>query len=279
MITREKITITLRNDLVKRVDKIVDGERIRNRSHAIEYLLTQALAPSVHSALILAGGKGTGIRPLTKKIPKSLLPVNGKSILEHQLDLLKRFDIRAIVIVVGYLSRTIKDYLGDGKKFDVNITYLEQDEDEIGTAHGLFLAKSFLSGAPFLMMYGDVLAQINLQDFIEHHSSSNCLATLALTSMKYPSLYGVATLRGEKIVGFAEKPKEKEELSRVISAGIACFEPEIFNYLSSDKNLALERDVFPKLASKEKLDGYLFEGKWFDIGTKDIYQRALKEWK
>ncbi len=279
MVTREKITITLRSDLIKRVDKLIDTQNIRNRSHAIEYLLTGALKPSVRNALILAGGKGTGARPLTRNIPKSLLPINGRSILEHQIDLLKRFDIRTIFIVVGYLGHTIKNRLGDGKKFDVNITYLEQDGDEIGTAHGVFLAKSFLSGAPFLMMYGDVLAQINLQDFIEHHSSSNCLATLALTSMKYPSLYGVATLRGEKIVGFAEKPKEKEELSRVISAGIACFEPEIFNHLSNDKNLGLERDVFPQLAKQEKLDGYLFEGKWFDIGTKDIYQRALKEWR
>lgn len=278
MITREKITITLREDLLKRVDETIDGEHIRNRSHAIEYLLTQCLKPTVHSALILAGGKGVGMKPLTEQLPKSLLPVNGKPILEHQIELLKSYGIQNIFILTGHLGEAIKRRLGDGSNFGVKITYLEQDSDDIGTGHALFLAKPFLSHNPFLMMYGDVLAEINLQDFIEHHTSSSCLATVALTSVKYPSLYGVATMRGEKIVGFAEKPKEKEELSRVISAGVACFEPAIFTYLSRDKDLALEKDVFPTLAKEEKLNGYLFEGKWFDIGTQEIYERAKKEW-
>jgi len=278
MLTREKITITLREDLLKRVDETVDGEHIRNRSHAIEYLLTQCLKPTVRTALILAGGKGLGMKPLTEQLPKSLLPVNGKPILEHQIDLLKLYDIRNIVIVIGYLGQAIKNHFGDGGKFGVKITYLEQDKDDIGTGYALFLAKPFLANNPFLMMYGDVLAEVDLQDFIEHHTSSSCLATVALTSVKYPSLYGVATMRGEKIVQFAEKPKEKEELSRVISAGVACFEPSIFDYLSRDQHLALEKDVFPQIAKEEKLNGYLFEGKWFDIGTQDIYERACKEW-
>ena len=278
MVTREKIAITLRSDLLKNVDEIIDGERIRNRSHAIEYLLTQSLKPSIHSALILAGGKGTGIWPLTKKMPKSLLPVNGKAILDYQIELLKGSDITNLIIVVGHLSNVIKQHLGDGSKYGIKITYIEQDGDEIGTGHGLFLAKQFLAHNPFLMMYGDVLAEIDLKDFIEYHGASDSVGTVALTSVKYPSLYGVAKLRGEKIVQFAEKPKEKEEMSRVISAGIACFNPEIFSYLSKDISLALEKDVFPKLASQEKLGGYLFEGKWFDIGTKEIYERAMKEW-
>ncbi len=276
---RGKITITLREDLLKRVDEIIDGKQIRNRSHAIEYLLTQSLIPKVRTAFILAGGKGMKMKPLTEELPKPLLPIQGKPILEHQVELLRNHDIRDIFVLVGYLGEKIKYHLGDGGKFGVKITYIEQNQKEIGTAYSLALAKPFLSGNPFLMSYGDVLADMNLKDFIDHHIASHSIATVALTSIKYPSFYGVAKLRGEKIVDFIEKPKEKEELSRVISAGIFCFEPKIFDYLSSKTELALEKDIFPQLAKEGKLDGYLFEGKWFDIGTPEIYARAIKEWK
>ena len=276
---REKITITLRDDLLKKVDEIVDQDKIRNRSHAIEYLLSQSFLSNIDAALILAGGKGSKMKPLTEKLPKPLLPIQGKPILEHQIELLKACGIKEVSIVIGYLGEKIKQHFGDGSRFGVRITYIEQDAKEIGTGHALYLARNFLSSKRFCMLYGDILAEINLADCVEYHTTSNALATVALTSIKYPSFYGVAKLRGEKVVEFTEKPKEKDELSRVISAGIFCFEPEIFGKLSPAKDLALERDVFPKLAKEGKLTGYLFEGKWFDIGTPEIYARAQKEWK
>ena len=104
------------------------------------------------------------------------------------------------------------------------------------------------------------------------------MATIALTSVKDSADYGVAKLRGEKITQFLEKPREKEELSRVISAGMFCFSEKIFETLPRSPRAALERDVFPKLAEENKLNGYLFEGKWFDIGTQDIYARAIRDW-
>lgn len=275
---REKITITLRDDLLKKVDEIVDRDKIRNRSHAIEYLLSQSFVSKVGASLILAGGKGSQMKQLTQRLPKPLLPIQGKPILEHQIELLRNCGIKEAYIVIGYLGGKIKQHLGDGSKFGVRITYIEQDGKEIGTGHALYLAKNFLSHKRFVALYGDILAEINLNDFVKYHTNSNALATAALTSIKYPSFYGVAKLRGEKVVEFTEKPKEKDELSRVISAGIFCFEPEIFTKLSSAEDLALERDVFPKLAKEGKLTGYLFEGKWFDIGTPEIYARAIKDW-
>ena len=275
---REKITITLRDDLLKKVDEIVDEDKIRNRSHAIEYLLSQSFLSKVEAALILAGGKGSHMKPLTEKLPKPLLPIQGKPIVEHQIELLRLCDIKEIYVVIGYLGEKIKQYFGDGSTFGVRINYIEQDDKEIGTAHALYLARNFLSNKRFCALYGDILAEINLKDLVEYHGSSNALATIALTSMKYPSSYGVAKLRGERVVEFTEKPKEKDGLSRVISAGIFCFEPEIFGQLSQAKDLALEKDVFPKLAKEGKLTGYVFEGKWFDIGTPEIYARAMKDW-
>lgn len=276
---RERVTITVREDLLKRIDDFVDGEQVRNRSHAIECLLSQSFRPELSGAFILAGGKGVRMKPLTTELPKSLLPVQGKPILEHQIQLLRDADIRDIVILIGHLGEKIKYHFGDGSKWGVAITYIEQEKSEIGTAHALLLAKNIFPQNPFLVLYGDVLARINLRDFINHHAGTSALATVALTSIKEPSLYGVAKMRGESVVEFTEKPEEKEELSRVISAGIFCFGSGIFDRLSSRKDLALETHVFPNLAREKKLNGYLFEGKWFDIGTQEIYERAIREWK
>ena len=164
-----------------------------------------------------------------------------------------------------------------GRWLGVKITYLEQKKKNIGTAFALSLAKKFLENDPFLVMYGDTLLQIDLKDFIDFHFSSKTLATIALTSIKEPTLYGVVKLRGEKIVDFIEKPKE-EEVSRVISAGVFAFEPEIFNFLPPKPSANLEEKVFPTLAKRGMLSGYLFEGKWFDVGTQEAYEKVLKEW-
>ena len=281
---RERITITVREDLLKRVDDFVDGQKVRNRSHAVEYLLTQSFRPRLSSAFILAGGKGVRMKPLTTEFPKSLLPVAGKPILEHQIELLRDADIRDLTVLVGHLGDKIKNHFGDGSKWGVHIGYIEQGKPDIGTAYGLWLARRIFSQNPFLVLYGDVLAQINLKDFTNHHAGSGAYATVALTSIKEPSFYGVAKMRGESVVEFTEKPKENEELSRVISAGIFCFEPTIFDRLGNHAikkrvDLSLETHVFPTLAREKKLNGYLFEGKWFDIGTQEIYERAIREWK
>jgi NDP-sugar pyrophosphorylase family protein len=277
---RQKVTLTIREDLLKRVDEIIDNTRIRNRSHAIEYLLNEALKPKVKKAYILAGGEGVRMRPFTHEIPKALLPVKGKPILEYQIDLLKNAEIREIFILVGHLGEKIKYHFGDGSRFGVKISYLEQKKKTIGTGYALYLAKNFFLKETFLVLYGDELIEINLKDFIDFHLSSGGIATLALSSIEKPSLtfYGVAKLRGKKIVEFLEKPQEEKGISQVLNAGVFCFEPKIFDYLLPKANLSLENDIFPRLAKEGKLCGYLFEGKWFDVGTPEIYARAIKEW-
>jgi len=277
MVKRKKITITLREDLLSRIDKLIDKSKIRTRSHAIEYILDQSLTPKISKALILAGGKGIKVEGMKDQLPKSMLPIKGKPLLEYQIQLLKEAQITDVLILVGHLGEKIKYYFGDGRWLGVKITYLEQKKKNIGTAFALSLAKKFLENDPFLVMYGDTLLQIDLKDFIDFHFSSKTLATIALTSIKEPTLYGVVKLRGEKIVDFIEKPKE-EEVSRVISAGVFAFEPEIFNFLPPKPSANLEEKVFPTLAKRGMLSGYLFEGKWFDVGTQEAYEKVLKEW-
>src|SRR3989344_186802 len=149
---RERITITLREDLLHRVDGFIGKGNIRNRSHAIEYLLEKASAPTIGTTLILAGGRGSQMKPLTEKTPKPLLSIRKKPLLEHQIELLKRYNIKDIWILVGYLGEKIQEQFDDGSKFGISIKYLQQPLKEIGTAHALSLAKDALKGLSFLVL-------------------------------------------------------------------------------------------------------------------------------
>ena len=227
-------------------------------------------------AIILAGGKGTRLRPLTYEIPKALLPVHGKTLTEHLFDLFKRHGIIEVFISIGYLSEKIKNHFKDGKEFGVNITYLEENEP-LGTAGPLKLAKSELTES-FLVSNGDELKDINLDEMYEQHKQNKALVTIALTKVEDPSQYGVAKLDGEKILEFVEKPKKENAPSNLINSGLYIIEPEVIDMVS-DGFIMLEKAVFPKLAEQGRLFGYAFSGQWFDTGNMERYDKALKEWK
>lgn len=275
---RRRLTITLREDVLKEVDGAIDGFTLRNRSHAIEYLLEKSFKPKVDQALILAGGKGLRLRPYTYEMPKCMLPVWGKPVLEHVIEILRLHEVRDLVISLGFLGEKIKEYFGDGKKYGVSIQYISQGAGEKGTAQPVRQAKKFLQPEkPFILYYGDVLAKINIRDLINFHISNSSFATMALTSVAKSSKWGMVALHGTKIIKFTEKPQEDETFSHLINAGIYIFDYGIFEHISpNDKKL--EEDAFPRLAREGKLVGYAFEGKWFDIGDLDTYERAVKEW-
>ena len=275
---RERLTITLRPDIIHYLDSQIDGVTVRNRSHAIETIISKSMTPGVTQAFILAAGQGIKMRPYTYEIPKPMLPVKGRPILEHIVEQLRSTDIRDIVIVIGYLGDQIKSHFGDGSKFGVKIRYIEE-EKPTGTAGPLRIAKQILEEKPFLMIYGDVLAEINLREFIDYHMQFGQVATLALTSVPDPSAYGAVRMSGQKVVEVVEKPKNSDSVSRLVTAGVQILTPAIYSSVPSSGFSMLEEDVFPVLAQEGKLTGYLFEGKWFDIGSPDVYERALKEWK
>ncbi|MBI4067415.1 nucleotidyltransferase family protein [Candidatus Gottesmanbacteria bacterium] len=274
---RERLTITLKKSVLKQVDDVIDGSHIRNRSHAIEYLLTQSLSPKVSQAVILAGGPGLKMRPFTYEMPKSLFPVSGKPILEHALELLRKHDIRDIIIVVSHLGDKIRDHLGSGRKYGLKITYVKE-EKPMGTGGALRMTQKLIDSETFVVLHGDVLIDINLYDLVAFHKDQDAVATLALTSVVDPSIYGSVKLHGVKIVDFIEKPKRGSMTSQLINSGIYVFEPDIFKYIPSQGSYLLE-DIFPKLAREKKLAGFSFEGKWFDIGTPASYERAIKSWQ
>lgn len=259
------------------MDAAIDGSKIRNRSHAIEYLLSSSLVPKSTKVLILAGGEGVKFRPLTYEMPKVLVPVQGKPLLEHTLLALRDQGLTEIYISIGHLGSKIRDYFGDGRRFGINLHYLEQSRKKSGTAQPLLEAKRYFLDNAFLVIYGDVLTKLNFMDLLDFHQNNRCMATLALASVEKSSMWGVATLAGNRLTSFIEKPKAQTK-SHLINAGIYVLNPEIFKYIDAN-SARLEKDLFPRLASEGKLCAYPFESDWYDISTPEVYAEVLKNWK
>jgi NDP-sugar pyrophosphorylase family protein len=280
MSQRERITVTLREDLLRSLDRMIDHQRIRNRSHALEVVLSRTLVTETKQAVILASGEGVKLRPFTYEIPKPLIPVNGRPLLEYTIELLQQYGITDIVITVSHLAEKIKNHFGDGAKFGVHITYV-QEKKPSGTGGALRAAQAKLGSAPFLLLYGDVVLDLDLTEFLQSHQNLKAaIGTLALTSVADPSTYGAVRLRGTRVVEFSEKPVISSDVSRLIFAGCAAFDHTVFNFIPPKRTqLSLERDIFPELIKQGRLYGYPFEGQWFDVSTPESYEQVLKQWQ
>lgn len=274
---KERVTLTIEKSILKEIDSTIDKRTIKNRSHAVELLLLKALGsdrPKI--ALILAGGRGTRLQPLTHELPKPLIPLHDRPLMEHIIDLFKKYDIKDVIVSVGYKKEKIKEVFGNGKHVGVNITYVEEKEP-LGTAGPIRLAKPYLTET-FIVCNVDELKEIDLREMYASHKQNHATVTIALTTVKDPSIYGAAILKGNKILDFVEKPKKEEAPSNLINAGLYMMEPETINYIPEGMS-SLEKDIFPKLAKEGKLFGYPFGGQWFNTGTLELYDQAIKEWK
>lgn len=272
---RVRLTITLRKDLIKQIDEITDGVKIRNRSHAIESVLAQNLLPKITQAVILAGGVGVKLRPLTYEIPKALIPVKSKAVIEHTIELLRDNGIRDIIIAVSHLGEKIENHLGNGQKYGVKITYSHETESK-GSVAALKLASNKLTKKPFLVINGDVLTKIQLAEFIHFHDTDHYLVTMALSHLTNSEGFGSVQLRGEKIVQFFSKNSKQK--THLVDAGIYIFNHNIIEILSGDKSLNLD-NFFEQLAVKNKLAGFSFDAAWYKVSTPETYEKAIKEWE
>ncbi|MDH4358737.1 MAG: NDP-sugar synthase [Candidatus Berkelbacteria bacterium] len=275
---RIPFTVTMRKDLLKRVDSLVDGTQIRNRSHALESIVSSHFRPKIKKALILAGGEGIKIKPFTYELPKTMLPVKGRPIFEYILDLLQKQEVKEIYVAIGHLGGKIKGQFGDGAKYSVDITYLEE-KGSLGTGGALKAALPKMGDDPFLMIWGDELIDIDLGDMIDFHMTQKPVMTIALTSVSDPTGYGAVKLRRDMVVEHIEKPAKTKDVSHLVSAGVHVVDPRIASFLPRKKTFMLESDIMSQLTKKGQIRGYLFEGQWFDVGTPEIYQRAIREWR
>ena len=272
---RDRLTITLRTDLLKRLDEIIDGVKIRNRSHAIEFLLSESLAPRITQAIILAGGRGVNMRPLTYEVPKPLIPVAGKPLIEYTIEMLREAGVREIILAVGHLGDKLKEAVGNGSKYGVTISYSEESKP-LGTAGALRKASVLFQDKPFIVVNGDVLTELKISELSAFHQEDTYSATMALSTEPNTKGYGVALLRGEKIVKFLKQ--DKKQTTQLINAGVYVMNADVLKYIPKTGASDLE-DVFEKLAVEGKLAGFPFDGKWFEVSTPENYERAIKQWK
>ena len=231
-------------------------------------------------AVVLAGGLGTRLRPLTESIPKALIPVQGKPLTEHVLDILRSHGVTEAILALCYRAEQVSDYFGDGSRFGMSLGYIIE-EQPMGTAGFLSLLKQ--KERTLLVLNGDVLSEIDITGLLRYHremrASHGAVASIALTEVEDPSRFGVAALEGERIARFVEKPLPEEAPSRWISSGYYVLSPEIFSYLPKREHVMFETDIFPRLASEGKLFGFKGGGQWFDTGTWESYRLVEREWK
>jgi NDP-sugar pyrophosphorylase family protein len=223
-------------------------------------------------AVILAGGKGTRLKPYTTVFPKPLMPINDKPILEIVIQQLKSHGFGEIIITVGHLAELIMTFFGDGSKFRVEINYSREDKP-LGTAGGLGLLKQELNET-FLMMNGDVLTTLNYSDLKDYHNRNGAIATIALNKREVDIDFGVVELDNDNsIVGYTEKPKIKY----LVSMGVYVLEPEILKYIGPNEYLDFPNLIKKLISNGEIVKGYIYDGYWLDIGRPDDYERANRE--
>ena len=226
-------------------------------------------------AVVMAGGEGSRLRPLTSRRPKPLAPIVNKPVMEHILDLLRRHGITEVVATLHYLADEIESYFGDGSAFGVSLKYVVEDTP-LGTAGAVKLAQDMLRDDSFLIISGDALTDLDLSAMLHHHRSTKADATIALQRVTNPLEYGVVvTDERARITRFLEKPSWGEIFSDTINTGIYALEPAILDYMEYGRNYDFSKDLFPRMLHEGKsLQGYITTDYWCDIGNLQQYQQA-----
>jgi len=233
-------------------------------------------------AVILAGGKGTRLYPITKEIPKPLLPVKRKPILNYLVDLFYSYGIKEIAILINKEFREDFDWWKK-RYFPNNKIKFVEEKKPLGTFGGLWLLKNWLKNSEFFLTNGDEIKEINLEKMANFHQKTGTIATVALTKVPNPKDYGVVICENGLILKFLEKPSPSTKFlvggkrsAKYINSGLYLFSPEIFNYHPGLKFSMVEKDILPRLAKERKLAGFKFKGKWLDCGNWQRYEEALK---
>ncbi|MFB6213206.1 MAG: sugar phosphate nucleotidyltransferase [Candidatus Nanohaloarchaea archaeon] len=244
---KKRVSLTVEEELVERIDSEASGEDL-NRSQMVEEIVESYFSrQSIDTAVVLCGDPE--LRSLDER--------DGRPVIEHILEHLQQQGFRRALLLVGR-NTELREELGaafDGLKLE----YISEEQPR-GTAAALRKAEGLIEGA-FAVLNGHVITDVDFDEMAEVHREEDSVATMALTTVEDPSRYGVARLKGSRILGFEEKPEEGEEPSRLINAGSYLFDQEIFERLEED---SLE-EVFEKLASRGELSGYIYGGEWIDV--------------
>lgn len=227
--------------------------------------------------LFLAGGLGTRLKPMTNDLPKPMVPIMGRPLLERNLENLKKHGVDEVVISTCYKPQKIMDYFGDGKKFGVKINYVTEDMP-LGTGGAIKNAEEFFDDT-FIVFNSDILSDIDISDMIRFHKEKGALATIAVTRVENPSAYGVIECDDDGYISsFKEKPQPGESDSNLINAGVYIFDPGLLEEIPYGKVVSIERETYPLLLEKGyRLAIYDKCSYWLDIGTCSKYLAVHKD--
>ncbi len=225
----------------------------------------------LQQAVILVGGQGTRLRPLSYHTPKSMMPILNRPFLEHTLAYLKNYGVSEVILTLSYLPETIQRYLGDGANLGIRLSYFVED-NPLGTAGAVKNAEAHLAGT-FAVLNGDIFTDLDLADLVTFHRNKGAQVTIALTYVDNPSAFGVVeTASSGRVRRFIEKPSPDQITSHWINAGIYILEPEVLRHVLTNSHYMFERGLFPQLLElDEPVYGYPFHSYWLDMGTPEKY--------
>ncbi len=229
-------------------------------------------------AVVMAGGEGTRLRPLTSSRPKPLVPILNKPCMQHTIELLKRYGITDIVVTLYYLADEIEGYFGDGSELGVNLIYTVEDTP-LGTAGSVKKAEEYLKDDTFIIVSGDALTDLDVEKALAFHREKQSVATLVLQHVDNPLEFGVViTDDNGRIRRFLEKPSWGEVFSDTVNTGMYILEPSIFEYMQPEKSYDWSQDIFPQILTDEKpMFGYVLGEYWTDVGSLQQYRQAQYE--
>jgi NDP-sugar pyrophosphorylase family protein len=219
-------------------------------------------------AFVLAAGYGKRLEPLTKAVPKPMVPVANKPIMQYNIELLKKHGVKEVICNIHYFPEQIKNYFGDGSEYGIKFSY-SYEEELLGTAGGVLnMAKLTDIKGTFIVISSDILTDVNLTKMLAFHKKKNAIATIALTPVEDVTQFGVVQIDGnDRICGFQEKPKKAGAKSNLVNTGIYIFEPAILEMIPKDSAYDFGHQLFPKLvADVSRFFGYKMVEYWNDVG-------------
>jgi mannose-1-phosphate guanylyltransferase len=225
-------------------------------------------------AVVLVGGQGSRLRPITYDVPKAMVPLRNRPFMGYMVNFLRAGQLDGAVLSLGYLPDPIKGYFDEQDLDGFSIDYAVE-RDPLGTAGGIKNAEGYLDGGPLVVVNGDVLSGMDLRRPIEQHHASDALATIVLTGVEDPTAYGLVEVDHDMLVRrFLEKPAADEVTTNLVNAGIYVLEPEVLGMIPAGQEVSIEREIFPHLQAEGRLRAYVSSSYWKDIGTPRSYLAA-----
>lgn len=233
----------------------------------------------IKKAFILAGGAGTRLRPVTYELSKLILPVQGKPILQWNIELAKKFGVKDVTLAVGYKHEQIERHFGTGKKFGMRIHY-NVEKEFMGTAGALKIAEENFAGKKkFIMMNGDECKDVDFAALNDVFEKNSAIAAIALTEIDYTAAGGLVKTQGQKVLNFDEKPAGEQAGRKLINAGAYILSPKILDYIPAGKMVSIEKETFPMIILEGKAFALPCVRQFCQTDTLERYEKAIFGWK